>query len=407
MSWPFANRDAIGQEMVQRATSRRNSLTRAISRKRSYDLSTVWACLRLRADVVSTMPLDVFRMSGDVRLTQTTPPVLKFPGGPEWPLTDWLFASQWDLDSCGNFFGFILAVDGYGLPAVIEPIDADTVTVIIRKGVKLFRVGGTEYSTAEIWHERQYPSSGSPVGMSPIAHAALGLQTALSAQAFAAQWFSNSTVPGGHLKNTAKVLKRKESIAAKESFKATVAAGDIWVSGSDWEYSMLSAKVSESNFLETIGATNSDVCRFLGAPGDVVDVPTGAASSITYASISQRNLQLLILHIGPTIIRRETAFSNRLLAQPRFVKLNTGALLRMDLAGTLAANKVAIDSRQMAPSEARRLMDRAPFTQAELDEFAEFWPSKAIVASIMATTAPGITDPGATAATPPADGGTP
>jgi HK97 family phage portal protein len=385
-----------GQEgTVGRATSRRVQLSR-VTRKRSYDQSTVWACLRLRADVVSTMPVDLFRMSGDIRFSLSKPPVLISPGGDSWPMTDWLFATQWDLDSCGNTFGLITARDRFGLPAVIELVDADTVTVVVRKGVVLYRIAGKEYPAEAVWHERQYPQSGSPVGMSPIAHAAMTLATSMSASAFAADWFGNSTVPGGHLKNTAKVLKRKEALRVKEAFKATVSQGDVWVSGSDWEYSMLSAKASEANFLETIGASNSDVCRFLGCPGDIVDVPT-STSSITYASITQRNLQLLILHIGPTLVRRETAFSNGLVPKPHFVKLNVGALLRMDPAAQMQTNKVAIDSRQLAPSEARALLDRAPFTPDQLAEFAEFWPNKALVASIQASATPPVL--------PPADGG--
>ena len=45
---------------------------------------------------------------------------------------------------------------------------------------------------------------------------------------------------------------------------------------------------------------------------------------------SQRNLQLLIMHLGPSIRLRELALST-LLARPRYVKLNSDAVvLRMD-----------------------------------------------------------------------------
>ena len=52
-------------------------------------------------------------------------------------------------------------------------------------------------------------------------------------------------------------------------------------------------------------------------------------SSLTYANVTQRNLDFLIMHLGPSVVRRERSLS-QLLPRPRFVKLNPSALLRMD-----------------------------------------------------------------------------
>ena len=62
--------------------------------------------------------------------------------------------------------------------------------------------------------------------------------------------------------------------------------------------------------------------------------PVCSNCAITYANISQRNLQFLIMHLGPAVGRREDAFSRKLVSNPRYVKLNTDALLRMDPAET-------------------------------------------------------------------------
>lgn len=43
--------------------------------------SAVWACLRLRADLISTMPVDVFRRSGGVQVEVTKPSLLVTPDG--------------------------------------------------------------------------------------------------------------------------------------------------------------------------------------------------------------------------------------------------------------------------------------------------------------------------------------
>lgn len=44
--------------------------------------SAVWACLRLRADLVSTMPVDVYRRVNGIQVEVAKPPVLVTPGVP-------------------------------------------------------------------------------------------------------------------------------------------------------------------------------------------------------------------------------------------------------------------------------------------------------------------------------------
>lgn len=346
---------------------------RHVGRDRAMRHSAVWACLRLRADLISSMPADVFRRADGIQLEVTKPPIFVQPGGADgvlWP--EWVYSSEVDLDSLGNTVGVILEKDANQLPVAIELADMDTVSFIGRGSkIEKVRIGGTEYNPSQIWHEKQYTRSGCAVGLSPIAYAASVLNTHLSAQEFANDWFSNSSVPGGHLKNNAKTLDKKQAAAVKENFKATVQAGDVWVSGMDWEYSMLSAKASESQFLETMEATVVDVCRFLGVPADMIDAESGG-KSITYANITQRNLQLLVMNLGPAIQRRETAWSWGLLPRPRYVKLNTDAVLRMDVKSRYEAYKISIDARLRAPSEIRALEDLPPFTPEQLAEFAIF-----------------------------------
>ena len=111
----------------------------------------------------------------------------------------------------------------------------------------------------------------------------------------------------------------------------------------------------------------TDIARFLGVPGDMIDAE-GSSGSITYANITQRNLQLLIMNLGPAIIRREAALSN-LLAAPRYVKLNTDAVLRMDPVARGTEIRARVAGRTLAPSEARELDNLPPFTDEQIAEF--------------------------------------
>jgi HK97 family phage portal protein len=322
----------------------------------------------LRADLISTSPVDVYRDVAGRAVEVPKPPVLVNPGGAAVDIGEWLYSSQVDLDRFGNTFGLITARDGLGFPARIELLPAEGVTVTTKNGqITGFRYLGQVFTPDQIWHEKQYTIAGLPVGLSPLAHAALSLSTGISAQEFAAAWFSGSAVPAAHLKNTTQVLDGTEAAKVKERYNASVKDGDVFVTGADWEFTMMGAKASESGFIEAIHATSSDLCRFLGVPGDMVDVDE-KTGSITYASITQRNLQLLIMNLGPATTRRERALS-RLLPQPRYVKLNTDAVvLRMDPAARAELNKVLLESKQRTPSEVREKDDLPPFTPEQIAE---------------------------------------
>lgn len=162
----------------------------------------------------------------------------------------------------------------------------------------------------------------------------------------------------------------------KDKFKDTVATGDVFVTGVDWEYSMLGAKASESAFDAMMKLSAPDICRFYGVPGDVVDVES-STGNITYQNVTQRNLQLLILNLGPAFTRRERAFSNGLVPRGQVVKFNTDAILRMDPAGRGAAMDAAITSRRLTVTEARALENRPPLTPDDEAEFARLFAARA------------------------------
>lgn len=333
--------------------------------------SAVWAALRLRADLISTTPVDVFRRVNKVQIEVPRPPVLDEPGGKDVYLAEWLYSSQIDLDRVGNAFGIITEKDGLGQPRSIELQQHENVTVRVVKGVVTYRIKNVTYSADEIWHEKQYTLSGLVMGLSPVAYAAWTIGQYQSAQDFGLQWFgSGGTIPSGHLKNMAKTVQADEADKVKRRFKLAVEGKDVFVTGKDWEYSTLNVQANEAQFLETQKFGLNDIGRFFGVPADLIDAAPVGKSAVTYANITQRNLQFLILNLGPAFTRRELAIS-RMLVRPRYVKFNTDALLRMDpdTRNEMILSRVA--GKTLSPSEARELDNLPPFTAAQIDEMRE------------------------------------
>lgn len=353
--------------------------------------SAVWACLRLRGDLMSSLPVDVYRRVTGVQVEVPSPPVLVTPGGNTVGIREFMYSTQVDLDRAGNCFGLItersgvVGPDGRGLPGRIDLVTLADV-VVRAKGAQItkFVIAGTEYDPWDVWHEKQYTVAGLPMGLSPVAYSAWTIEESLNAQRFARDWFAGGAVPMAELKNNAKTIDAEQARIAREQFSAAVSTGDLFVHGVDWEYKPIQAVASQSAFIEARQYGIGDIARFFGCPGDMIDA-AASGSSITYANITQRNLQFLIMHLGPAVMRREDAFSRFLVSNPRYVKLNTDALLRMDPTARAQMLKTQIDSRTLTPSEAREYDNKPPLTEEQYAEFDRLFGSRNPAPAIMPT----------------------
>jgi HK97 family phage portal protein len=366
---PRSERDTSTSGLIPPRPGSARAGTVAVNEETARRHSAVWAALRLRANLISTFPVDSFRKVGDLQVELTNPPVLINPGGDEWDIVDWMWASQFDLDGTGNAIGLVLERNGLGLPQVIQLQSIGKCAVIQKRdGTVRYRIAGVEYGPEKVWHERQYTVSGLAVGLSPLAYAAWSIGEYLSAQDFALDWFASGGVPKASLKNSQKKVPPRDSAIIKERWNATIRNGDLFVHGNDWEYDPIQAQAMGIEWLEARRFGLSDVARFLDVPADLLDAAISAPGSVTYASISQRNLQLLIMSLAPATIRREKNLS-KLLPRPRFVKLNTDALLRMDPEAREKVISSRVAQRRLTVTEARALDNLPPLTFEQEAEF--------------------------------------
>lgn len=348
---------------------------------RAMKHSVVWACLKLRAGLISTFPIDQFR---DVLGIQTEwpylPPILTDPGGTKVGIIDWMAMTQLDLDRSGNAVGLIVerssARSPYypdGLPSRIELQPAGVCTYIERRDKPdQWRINGKYYDPADVYHEATNRVAGLKVGLPTVLYAALAIGEGLSMQQHGLDWFGSGGIPKARMKNLAKRLLPAEIATAKQWYADTINNGDVLVTGNDWEYDFIQSQQAGMEFISGRQLSGADVCRFFDTPADLVDVQATSGGSITYANITERNLQFLIYHLGPTVINREDALT-KLLPRPRYVKLNTNALLRMDPKMQQEVLRSKIEGRQLTNAESRELDNRKPLTPAEKDEFIEIY----------------------------------
>lgn len=368
MSLLWRRRDADLQALLPPPGASQLIGTQPVTPSTSLRVSAVWACLRLRADLISTLPVDVFRKVEGRAVEVPKPPVMVRPSSLlSW--NEWMYASQFDLDRYGNAFGQIVAWDGNQRPAQIELSDAQEWSVSQERvtGQITYRRRGQVVDTASVWHERQYVVPGLPVGLSPIAYAAWSIGHYLSAQEFGLAWFGSGASVPGVLRNTARTLTPTEAGEMKTRFRTSQTERSVFVSGKDWEYLPGAAAASDARFIDAMNLAPVEVSRFIGVPADLIDAAI-QGQSITYANITQRNLQLLVINLGPAITRRELRFSEYLVAAPRFVKLNSDALLRMDAQTKLEMLAAGVAAGIYTHDEARELLDRPPLTDEQIEK---------------------------------------
>ncbi len=352
----------------------------AVTSKTAMQQSVIWAGANLHASIESLMPVDVFRRSGDMQRPVKPPKLFVTPssfaeGHPD-SMAEWLYARRLAIKIWGNCFGEITERDMLQNPSQIQLVPTEDVTCRVKRGrIVEYRFGRTVMEPRDVYHARGALLPGNPIGLSPIAVALLGIETSAAARDFAADWFGNSAFPGGHMKNTARTLNRRQAKAIKDQFKESQKAGDLLVTGSDWTFTPIQAKAAEAGFLEAMNHTDVELCRYMETPANLIDVSVQGTAVIQYQNITQKNLDFMVMRMGPALKRTDDDLSS-MLPKPQFAKLNRAAFLAMDPAAAADLMKVQVDARLRAPSELRALEDREPYTDEQLAEFDRLFGTK-------------------------------
>jgi HK97 family phage portal protein len=325
-------------------------------------LSAVWGCVRLLADCVSTLPLDVYR-KGERTPLATLPPLLVQPAA-DADLADWLYMVMASLLLRGNAYGTITDRAGAGLlPAQVDLAHPDMVVpprIEDPPAQRIYRVNGVEYEPAAIWHVRAYRMPGSLVGLSPVTYARQAIGLGLGAERYAAQWFGEGAVPAGVIETT-QPLTRGQAMALQEMWMLRHAGlHRPAVLGGGAKYNAISVAPEESQFLESTKANVATICRYYGVPPEMMAAESG--NSLTYANVEQRSLDFLVYGVRPWLVRLERAIST-LLPRSQHARFNPDAIVRVALKDRYEAHQIGIAAGFLTVNEARELEDLPPLQQ--------------------------------------------
>lgn len=363
------------------------SVFQAASVATAVTLTPVWAAVRLISDTIASLPLQAYRKGNDeIRHPIRTPNVLANPGLHGTPF-EWVQRACASLLLRGNAYGLITAVDLNGWPQQVEWLHPDDVSIKDNRATRrpewlwlgrpVDAYLGRD-SAGQLLHIPWFVIPGEVLGLSPIRAFASTIETGIMSQRFGRDFFRNGAIPSGVLETDQRV-DEEQSRTVKARWKLAVAGRDVAVVGAGLSYKPITVPPEESQFLQTIKATATQVAAIYGLWPE--DVGGESGSSMTYANIEHESISRAH-RLSPYMTKLETHFSG-LLPRPQYARFNLDAFLRSDLKSRYEAHEIGIRAGFLAPSEVRAIEDRPPLTddqKKELEPAASSAPAVAMPA---------------------------
>lgn len=380
-----------------------NIVPSAMNVDQALRLAPVFAAGRLLASSVSSLPLQVYRRTGDGGQKVKLPLLFRQPSATGRP-RDWMFRAMTSLIYRGNAVGYITSRNTLEYPTSIEWLNPDDVNVDDRlyygRGSftdPIWYVRGEEVPTADIVHIPWFTMPGRVWGLSPIAAFASTVGVGLAAQEFKADWFRNGGVPPGKFKNSTQVVDQQAANTIKRRLVNAIRSHEPIVYGKDWDYDPITVSESEAKFVETMRLGATEIANIYGIPPEMIGGETG--KSMTYSNTEMQGIDLVRFTLLPWLTMLEDALS-ALLPSSQYVKFNVDALVRSDSRTRYANYQTARTIGLMSIDEIRALEDLPPLPDGAGEDYTPL--GKGAPAPEPAD--PGAGDPAGAPPGEPADG---
>ena len=333
--------------------------------QRASGLATAGACVSLISQTLASVPLNLYRRTGNGGRDKATghPLHLALHDMPNPTMTAFEAREMMivSLLTTGNAYA-ALEWNGRGEVSKMTPLDSGSVAVErLESGRLRYRVtnpaGGIRiYLQDEILHLRYRIGRDGVMGISPIQLARETFALALSQQDTATGLASKGNRPAGALVFPEKIGQAgKEGALAKLQAKVeadTITSNVLVLDGGvDWKSFSMTAKDAE--FLESRKLTNLDICRIWGVPPTVV----GILDHGTYSNVEMESRALVVRCLAPMARRIEQAMNAALLAagsrKTLFIEHDLAGLLRGDMKARYEGYRIGREWGWLSPNEIR------------------------------------------------------
>lgn len=317
-----------------------------VSPKSALTLSTYFACIRVRSEDLSTLPVQVFEYEANGRKRAPTHPLERILGeqpNPEMNAIVFYETLQAHLDGWGNAYAEI-ETNGRGEVIALWPLLPDRTEICLNdRGEKVCKTevrdpgGYTRQVTLpmrRVFHVHGLGFDGLK-GYSVAGLARESIALSMAAEEFGARFFANGANMGlvathpQAFKNKDTRTKLKERI--EEMTTGLKNAHRVFILEEGIKLEKLGIPQGDAQFMELRQFQNPDVCRWFRMPPHKVQDLTRSTNN----NIEHQSIEYVTDCIRPPACRWELAFRTSLFSQRdrgRFVgKFNLAGLLRGDL----------------------------------------------------------------------------
>lgn len=319
----------------------------------------VYSCIKLLADIVSTLPVDVFRGADASRVNLKSPAVIEDPD-PDLNGVEYNHQVVTSLAARGNSFELITSRDKFEYPLTRMPLHPDCVSVSRNRddGRADYRVNNELVPRANMIHIRRFTLPGELEGLSPIRQAAQAIGISLAAERYGARFFGDSATPSSVLEAEGTVPDA-EAVRTMKSWVSSHGGRRVpaLLSGG-LKYRTISITPEESQFLATREFARSEIAMFFGIPPHMIGDTSKATS--WGSGIEQLGIGFVKYTLLPWLRCMEATYSRVLLPRGQFMRFNVNGLLRGDTLSRYNSYTQARNAGWLNVNEIRGLEDMPP-----------------------------------------------
>ncbi len=359
-----------------------------VDEKSAMQIATVYACVRLLAETVASLPLHLYRYTGDGdgKERATDHPLYKIlyrQPNPEMTSFSFREALMTHLLLYGNAYAQIVR-DGKNGVLGLYPLLPENVEIDRAENGDLYYVYHAYTDEVPGEHDKDIvfkrdeilhiPGLGfnGLVGFSPIAMMKNSLGTTLAVEKYGSSFFKNGAQPSGVLEHPG-VLKDPSKIRDNwmTAYGGAANAHKIAVLEEGMTYKPISLPPEDSQFLSTREFGVEEICRIFRVPPHMVQDLKRA----TFNNIEHQGISFVQHTVMPWLVRIEQAIIKDVLIEEEqdeyFPKFNVDGLMRGDYKSRMDGYAVGFSNGFLSPNDIRRLenMDLIPASEGGDDYY--------------------------------------
>lgn len=334
-----------------------------VTEDNSLKIGTVYACVRLIADSISTLPVDTYRRLNGTRVPFRPRPIwLDFPES-GMNRTDHFQQVLVSLLLNGNAFIRIIRDDNgiVGL-AVLNPMRVEIHrNELSREIVYTLRdAQGPAIRAEDMIHITEMRLPGYLRGESRIELLKENLGLAKALEDFAARFFGQGSTTSGIIEFPGNLTQEQAKNLVdgfEQAHRGLRRAHRPGILSAGAKFVKTGVDPNEAQMLESRRLAIEEIARIFRCPPSLLSVTT--PGSMSYASVEANAIHFVTHTLRPYIVKIEDAY-NKLLPEGVFLKFNVDGLLRGDSQTRAAVYSSGLQAGWLSINDIHRLEDMTP-----------------------------------------------